>query len=375
MNIIKTTTICIAALMAMLISCSKEKGAIKKIEKKGDSIFKVNVVTAVGRTVQRTVEATGTLSPWDEVTVGNEISGTVDKVFADLGDSVKEGDRLLLLDQKDAKANLAVAEAVLEANIRSLERAKAVWQDAGANLKRYDKLFSEAVVSIKERDAVQTQYDVSNARLKEAEAQVNLSKAQLKLAEKHLADTEIISPISGYVKKRLVSAGETLKDKSHLFILVKNDPLKFQGAVPESFATNINVGQDIVLRIDAFPHDTFAGRIIRVSPSVDEKTRTFSIEAKVPNYSNMLKSGFFARAVIKTKEEKGVPFVPEAAVYSFTGINKVYVITNNIAKERQIKTGSREAGMVEIVEGVKPGDVVATSGIDQLFDGVKVEVR
>ena len=95
----------------------------------------------------------------------------------------------------------------------------------------------------------------------------------------------------------------------------------------------------------------------------------------MPNYSNMLKSGFFARAVIKTKEENGVPFVPEAAVYSFTGINKVYVITNNIAKERQIKTGSREAGMVEIVEGVKPGDVVATTGIDQLFDGVKVEVR
>lgn len=375
MKVIKTTAIYIAALMVILTSCSKENGATKKIEKKGDSAFRVNVAAAVGRTVQRTVEATGTLAPWDEVTVGNEISGTVDKVFADLGDRVNDGALLLRLDQKDAKANLAVSEAALETNIRNLERAKAVWQDAGANLKRYDNLFSEAVVSIKERDAVQTQYDVANAQLKQAEAQVNLSKAQLELAKKHLADTEIISPISGYVKKRFVSAGETLKDKSPLFILVKNDPLKFQGAVPESFAQEIDVAQDIAVRIDAFPNDTFAGKIIRVSPSIDEKTRTFSIEAKVPNHSNMLKSGFFAKAVIKIKEEKGVPFIPEAAVYSFAGINKVYLIVNGAAREHPVKTGSREQGWVEIIEGVKPGDVVATTGIDQLFEGTKVEIR
>lgn len=366
---------CLLAAMLIVSSCSGEKDKAKKIKDKGSEIFKVNTTVTVGRAVQRIVETTGTLAPWDEVTVGNELAGTVDKVFADLGDRVNDGGLLLRLDQKDAKANLDTSNALLETNIRSLERTKAVWTDAGSTLKRYGNLFSEGVVSVSQKDAAQTQYDVADAQLKQAEAQVNLSKAQLEIAKKRLADTKIISPISGYVKKRFVSAGETLKDKSPLFILVKNDPLKFQGSVPESFAPEINVGQDIAVHIDAFPDDAFAGKIIRVSPSIDEKTRTFSIEARVPNHSNMLKSGFFAKAVIKIKEEKGVPFIPEAAVYSFAGINKVYLIVNGAVREHPVKTGSREAGMVEIVEGLRPGEAVAITGLDQLFDGAKVETE
>ncbi|MBI5047950.1 MAG: efflux RND transporter periplasmic adaptor subunit [Deltaproteobacteria bacterium] len=375
MKNIAKITLCLFAALLVLSSCSNENRAVKQSEKKDDKVFKVTTAVTVGKAIQRTIETTGTLAPWDEVTIGNEAAGTVDKVFVDLGDGVDEGGLLLRLDQKDAKTNLAVSEALLETNIRSLERAKAVWQDAGANLKRYVNLFSEGVISISQRDAMQTQYDVADAQLKQAEAQVNLAKAQLELSKKRLADTEIISPISGYVKKRFVSAGETLKDKSPLFILVKNDPLKFQGAVPESFAPEIDVGQDITVRIDAFPDHVFAGKIIRVSPSIDEKTRTFSIEARVPNHSNMLKSGFFAKVVIKTKQEKTVPFVPETAVYSFAGINKVYVIVNGAAAERFVKTGIREQGWVEIMEGIKPGEKVATTGLDQLFDGARIETK
>ena len=72
-------------------------------------------------------------------------------------------------------------------------------------------------------------------------------------------------------------------------------------------------------------------------------------------------------------KEDNIPFVPEAAVYSFAGINKVYVVENGTARERLVKTGSREDGLVEIIQGVKPGDTVATTGLDQLFDGAKVE--
>lgn len=367
------SAICIAAAALILVSCSKGNEAVKKAENKGESVFKINTAVAIGKTVQRTIEATGTLAPWDEVTVGNESPGAIEKIFADLGDRVKEGELLLRLDQKDARANLDNAEAALETNIRSLERAKAVWTEAGTNLKRYANLFSEGVVSVSQRDAVQTQYDVADAQLKQADAQVNQTKAQLEAAKKQLADTEIRSPITGYVKKRLVSAGEMLKDKAPLFILVKNDPLKFLGNVPEPFAPQVKVGQDIAIHIDAYPNETFPGKIIRVSPSIDEKTRTFSIEAEAPNPGNKLKSGFFARAVIKLKEEKDVPFVPENAVYSYVGINKVYVIVNGAARERLIQTGIREAGMVEIAEGVKPGEIVATTGLDQLFDGAKVE--
>ncbi|MBI5326928.1 MAG: efflux RND transporter periplasmic adaptor subunit [Deltaproteobacteria bacterium] len=380
MKIITKITLSLFAVLLILSSCSKENGTAKKVEKKEESVFKVNTAVVIGKSVQRTVEATGNLAPWDEVTISNEIPGTVDRIFVDLGDSVTEGELLLRLDQKDAMANLDAAEAVLETNIRSLERAKAVWQDAGANLKRFTSLFSEGVVSISQRDAVQTQYDVADAQLKQAGALVNQAKAQLEIAKKRLSDTEIKAPISGEIKKRFVSAGEALRDKTPLFILVKNDPLKFQGAVPESFASDIRVGQDVSIHIGAFPNHAFPGKLIRLSPSIDVQTRTISIEAKVSNSGNRLQSGFFAKAIITIKQEKDVPFVPESAVYSFTGINKVYSIENGaastgIAKERLVKVGSREAGMVEIAEGLKAGEVVATTGLDQLFNGAKVEAK
>lgn len=351
-------------VLLILTSCSKENGAAKKADKKGESVFKINTAVAIGKTVQRTIEATGTLAPWEEVIVSNETSGTIDKIFADLGDKLTEGELVMRLDQKNAKADFDSAEA-------NLKKAHAVFADAGVNLKRYLKLFSEELVSTSQRDAAQTQYDI-------ADAQLNQAKAQSDIAKKHLADTEIKSPITGYVKKRLVSAGETIKDKTPAFILVKNDPLKFQGAVPEFHAPHIVIGQGVAIRIDAFADKTFPGKIIRVSPSVDESTRTFSIEAEVPNPGHILKSGFFARASIMLAKEDNIPFIPEAAVYSFAGINKAYVIEpvtsdTGTARERLVKTGVAEAGMVEIAEGVRPGDAVAVTGLDQLFDGAKVE--
>lgn len=362
-------------LAVIVSSCSGEGNKAQKSKDVSQNVLKINTAAAVGRSLHRTIEITGTLAPWEEIVVGNETPGTVDKIFVDLGDKVEEGKLILKLNQQDARANLESAEALLDTHIRALERAKAVWTDAELNLKRYMNLFTEGVASISQRDAVQTQYNVADAQLKQAEAQVNYAKAQVNLARKHLADTEIRSPIAGHIKKKLVSEGEVLRDKTPLFIVVKNDPLKFQGSVPESFAPHIRIDQDIVIYIDAFPNESFSGKIIRTSPSIDIQTRTLSIEALIPNPKSSLKSGFFAKAVIVMKEEKDIPFIPEASVYSFAGINKVYVIAEGMARERSVKTGMRDAGMVEITNGLKPGEIVATTGLDQLFDGAKVEAK
>jgi len=362
------------ALAVIVSSCSGEGNKAQKSKDVSQNVLKINTAAAVGRSLHRTIEITGTLAPWEEIVVGNETPGTVDKIFVDLGDKVEEGKLILKLNQQDARANLESAEALLDTHIRALERAKAVWTDAELNLKRYMNLFTEGVASISQRDAVQTQYNVADAQLKQAEAQVNYAKAQVNLARKHLADTEIRSPIAGHIKKKLVSEGEVLRDKTPLFIVVKNDPLKFQGSVPESFAPHIRIDQDIVIYIDAFPNESFSGKIIRTSPSIDIQTRTLSIEALIPNPKSSLKSGFFAKAVIVMKEEKDIPFIPEASVYSFAGINKVYVIAEGMARERSVKTGMRDAGMVEITKGLKPGEIVATTGLDQLFDGARVEM-
>ena len=104
------------------------------------------------------------------------------------------------------------------------------------------------------------------------------------------------------------------------------------------------------------------------------QTRTLALEAQVPNRPALLKPGFFARGLVLTRQEAQAAFVPAEAVAYVVGISKVFVVADGRAAERQVKTGPREGGRVEILDGVKPGDVVATSGLGQLYDGAPVVV-
>ncbi|MBI5892288.1 MAG: efflux RND transporter periplasmic adaptor subunit, partial [Deltaproteobacteria bacterium] len=198
-------------LFVFLFSCSEKKQAEKTQAQKPASIEKAIKITTVkveSRDVERKVEIVGTLAAWDEVTASNESAGTIDKIFVDLGDAVKTGQVILKLDQKDARANLEAQEAGLKTNEKAYERVRALFLDAQTNLKRYTSLFAEGVASKKDMDAMQTQYDVADAQLKQAEALVNQSKALVNIAKKRVSDTEVISPIAGEVKKKLVSTGE-----------------------------------------------------------------------------------------------------------------------------------------------------------------------
>ena len=127
--------------------------------------------------------------------------------------------------------------------------------------------------------------------------------------------------------------------------------LKLQGEVPERFAPQSAVERPVQVEVEAYPGEIFPGSITRVSPSVDAESRTYSVEASVPNSKAVLEPGLFAKASILTGTAQYVPFVPEEAVASFAGIVKVYVIAEGKADERRVKTGLRRAGRLEIPGG------------------------
>jgi membrane fusion protein (multidrug efflux system) len=208
-----------------------------------------------------------------------------------------------------------------------------------------------------------------------SEASVEQAMATLDIARKRLRDTEVVSPINGFVRKRLVNAGETFKEKTPLISLVATSALKLQGDVPERFAPQVDVGRSVRVEVEAYPDQRFPGVITRVSPAVDVDSRSFAVEASVPNPQGLLKPGFFAKASILTRTEKNAPFVPEEAVVSFAGIVKVYAIADGKAEERRVKTGMRTDGRVEILEGVRVGETVATSNLSQLATGTAVTVQ
>ena len=361
------------------VACSREKAKEEEVANQtpGASVEQVMTITATPvaiREVKRTVEMVGTLTGWEEVTVSNEAPGTIEKILVDLGDKVKKGQRLILFDQREAKLAIAQADANLQAAQKAVIQAQAEWRDADLHLKRMQQLHGEGIVATSQLDVAKARFDSIEAQVRAREVDIERFRALVDLARKHLSDTEIVAPITGEVRQRLVSIGEVVKDKTPLLQLVITDPLKFQGMVPERFAPEIKIEQPVDVRVEAFAERTFPGTVMRVSPAVDVQTRSLVLETRVPNADRQLKPGFFAKGQIVTGVNPQAVFVPEEAVYTYVGINKAFVVQDGTVQERQVKLGVRQNGQLEITDGLRLGETVATSSLAQLYQGAKIKV-
>ncbi len=366
-------------ILTAIVSCSRERPADKGATKQTpgtptEQVMAITTTPVATREVKRTVEMVGTLTGWEEVTISNETPGTIEQVLVDLGDKVKKGQRLVLLDQREAKLALAQADANMQAALKAVTQAKAEWRDAELHLQRIQPLHNEGIVATSQLDVAKARFDAIEAQVRAREADIDRFRAQVDLARKRLSDTEIIAPIAGEVRQRLVSMGETIKEKTALLHLVITNPLKLQGMVPERFAPEIKIEQPVEVQVEAFAERTFPGVVMRVSPAVDVQTRSLALETRVPNAHGQLKPGFFAKGQIVTGVNPEAIFVPEEAVYTYVGINKAFVVQDGTVQERQVKLGVRQNGQLEITDGLRSGETVATSSLAQLYQGAKIRV-
>jgi RND family efflux transporter MFP subunit len=142
--------------------------------------------------------------------------------------------------------------------------------------------------------------------------------------------------------------------------------------VPEKMAPWVRVGNAVELRVEAHPDRVFTGKVSRVSPSVDEQKRTFAVEALIPNGQNLLRPGFYAKAVIQTQKRERVLSIPVRAVIYAYGSNKAFVINGGKVAARDLKLGERFGDTVEVVEGLQGDEQVALSELDRLDNGTPV---
>lgn len=348
------------------------------------------------RELQRTVEAIGTLDPNEEVTVSNQVEGLVSKVLVDLGDFVKAGQLLATLDTTELDLTVRQQTAALqqemarigitepstnidEAATSQVKQAEASLSEARSRLDRTKRLTDEGVLSKQQLDEQQAKFEVADATVKLAresvrniKATVAARKAALDFAQKKLADARITAPMSGLVKERLVSEGTYLKANSPVVILVQSSPLRLRVDVPESAMESIHAGRAVQFTVDSLPLKKFEGRISRLSPSVNQQSRTLKLEAIVDNSTGTLKPGLFARVSILTGKIDKALVAPPGALFTVAGLEKLFVIESGKVSERIVRTGARGSDYVEIVEGVKEGDVIATSNLGNLQQGREV---
>ena len=390
--------------------------------------LRVTTALVEGRTVQRSIDTVGSLLAWEETVARSLLSGTVVRLHVDLGDAVREGQPLADLDRREADLTIDQLQADLSAARENFARARAAADASRANLERVrdsrralaadveraradaewkrrelernQELLAKELIAARDVDqaraqsqsagalvqmaetalgqhgdqvrAAESQLEADLGAIKAAEALVRQREAAVELGRKRLTDTVVPAPLTGVVAKRHVSVGEFVKDNTPLFTVVATDPLKYTGTVAERAAPEIRAGQEVRLAVDAFGARAFPGQVTRVAPVVDVPTRTLALEARVPNGQGLLRPGFFARGAVQVRRESRVPFVPAEALAYAVGISKVYVVADGRAQERLVRAGLREAGWIEILDGVKPGETVATSGLAQLYDGAPV---
>ncbi|HEY7290211.1 MAG TPA: efflux RND transporter periplasmic adaptor subunit [Vicinamibacterales bacterium] len=347
----------------------------------------------------RSVEIVGTLAAVDEVTISSEADGIVSRILHDLGDRVHAGDALVELDREKAEYNLAQQRAALARALAQygapdtehlppfektpdVQKAKAELVQAQQSFDRAKELMDRQLVprqTLDDADAMlqskKASYDSSLQNARNLQANISAADAAMKLADRQLRDTYIRAPFDGYVQQRFVNVGQLVKGSGTpvpVMAVVRIDPLKVTGEIPEKMVPWISVGQSVELHVDAYPDKTIAGKMSRISPAVNTSTRAFPFEALVPNGEALLKPGTFARVRIQTSKTDKVLTLPYAALQYRYGVNRVFVVTGDHLAAKELKVGERLGDRIEIVSGVNAGDPIAMTDIDKLVDGIKV---
>jgi len=194
----------------------------------------------------------------------------------------------------------------------------------------------------------------------------------VEIARQQLADTAIRAPFDGAIQERRTSAGEYLIAGRPLVTIVRTDPLRLRVEAPERESAAIRPGQKVRVWVEGNPV-AHTGTINRVSPAIDRLTRMLVVEADIPN-DGSLRAGSFVRAEIVTRDDQKALSVPTDALVTFAGIEKVFVVEKDKAVERPVNIGRRGTNWVEVVNGVKSGDVVVLNpGNLQTGEAVKVQ--
>jgi RND family efflux transporter MFP subunit len=331
---------------------------------------------------ERAVTVSGTLAAYDKATISAKVPGRVRVLNVDLGTVVRQGSLIAELETRDAQLRLQQAEAALaQARARlglapdgsddtvdpektgTVRQARALLEEASLKRERAVKLLGQGIISRAELDAAEAEYKVAQSRHQDAVEEIRNRQAllvqrrsEVEIARQQLTDMSIRAPFDGVVEERIANRGEYLAVGSPVATIVRMNPLRLRAEVPERESRNIRVGQQVRVTLEG-DSNIHTGRIARLSPSITAQNRVLIIEAEVIN-NGQLRPGSFARADIVSDSSTLALAVPNNAIVTFAGIDKVISVEDGKAVEKPVTLGRRTADWTEILSGLKPGDVI-----------------
>ena len=389
---------------------STEKRSASQRVARGD--VPVQVAPPTRQPMTYSLVANGDISPLMQVELSPKVSGYLEKISVQIGDSVKQGQVIAQIDRaeflqkvKEIEAKLAQAKAAadeIEAGTRSedirqaeesVKQAKSRYDNAKAQRERMEALYSRQIISKKDFDNADTECAVCEAqlsanqeKLKQLKEGARLevregSRAKVKEMEAILAqeqirlqNTQITAPFAGEIVKRNVDSGALVSPSTPVVTLIHLETLKVVANVLEKDVGLITSGMKAKILTEAYPGKPFEGTVVRINKALDLATRTLQAEINIPNPGHLLKPGMFAKIEMVLKANPNALTIPKEAVLKEGGKEFVFAVEGNQAFRKPVVTGIEHERVIEIVEGVKEGDKIVVRGQESLKDRSTIRI-
>ncbi len=346
-NKIKYTLIILGTVALIFIVLLHNRAKIKAAEnvvKLTD--YPVNVDTVTYRYLSTHLNLVGTIYANNDVPIVSESQGKVVKVFAEVGDYKTAGSTLIQLED--------------ELELAAFKTAQVNYQKAQKDLQRYQSLYNEK--------------SATDAQLENAKLAFQSAEAQYIVAKKNYDDTKITTPISGIVTSRSVNLGDYVNNKSVVAEVVDIATLKVMLNVSEQDVFNLKVGDKVQVTTDVYPGIAFEGRVKTISDKGDP-AHTYPVEVYLHNSKeHPLKAGMFAHVIFNSVSKNKSLVIPRDALLGSVKNAQVFLVDNGIAKLQNLVLGNASNNNLEVLSGLKSGDVVVVNGQNNLKDNYKIKI-
>lgn len=307
----------------------------------------VSVIKVDKSALTNTISVVGKVLPSEEIKVSPKSSGRIERIQKDVGQEVSAGEVLMELDSSDLALQIEKTRLQLDDAKRSLDRKKAL-VDSGA-------------ISQSEYDTALNTYDTYRLTMQQN--------------ENDLANAQIKSSINGIITAKTVSLGETVSSSTAAYTIVNIDKVQVNATLMEDEVNYVKVGQAVDIVIPAISTQTYKGIVSKISPYASDKDKSYPLWVEVENQERVLKPGMFAEVKLKYNRLEGVIAVPKDCIVDKGDKKVIYVVNVDKAAERPVKIGIVLNGTVEVTEGLNPGDILITSGLNTLKDGKSVSIK
>ena len=370
---------------ALLLSGCGSHTPEKKAAPQGPAI-QVSLQEARSERVAGVYEATGTVRARSTSVLSARIMGYIRDIRAQVGDTVRAGQTVAVIDAKEiddavaqAKAGVAEARAAVPEVDNAIAAAQAQLDLANSTMKRMKSLYDQKSITSQEFDEVQARQRMAVANHQMALAKRTQLSSKISQAESGLAQvavnktyTEVKAPFTGIVVERKAEPGMLASPGMPILVIEQAGAYRLEAAVEESRISSVKAGSKVIVRLDSLGRDIEA-RVSEIVPAMDPVSRTFTARIDLPS-SPLIRSGLFARALFPAGEKDALT-VPATAVRDQGQVQSVFVADNGFARVRLVKTGARAESAVEVLSGLSPGDRVVANPPAALTDGSKIEVR